>query len=620
MSECSPQANLETLRATFTAKCTECSCSCTGGDPDHLPTNQDDWCGDSGNQVADIRDAANGLLSNCGMVANPALPDPGAPGDCFMSDDYMLSLIAYIAGFECALSGNCNLDLESLLDATTIDTNDWFYKWWESEQMFPPGHYVIRHVSGYWRVMTRTKNLTDRPTNQLNFACGSFFHAGSGTMPRVVTKDCDDVETDQGTILSLGTGIINPNTLTYQNTTSAANNAAYAGLSREFDLYKPSKIGVKMRNFTTTSLGDTDNDVNPSNALNFDTDDALTQEEPRADPILVLTPCAAECAPVAVTDAQYQEGASLGEFSWIYHSNCACRYKIYATKITGTGSGDVCDDDYNCDADPNKTGWECCEDNQATDLIVTVDHPNTAAESAAMLETVTLLATGVYCGRIDVEYEDGASSVTTVTGQQWCFAAECEIDGQVEGDLLQPEQGEVETHTLTSRSQLFQYRVKYATRYELWVSVSLRTTADVAYDNTGAWSGTLGFSTSVTFSPEGNLVPWWLVVFGKCGDFVVVNGSFIAKQTGVSIPSCTPSTETLTSWTVINGGPTKTLSPWEFSGGNFDRWEIRETSYGVVYAGGGITATGTLTGLPATWTPPSITYTGFMSLVRICDP
>ena len=80
---------------------------------------------------------------------------------------------------------------------------------------------------------------------------------------------------------------------------------------------------------------------------------------------------------------------------------------------------------------------------------------------------------------------------------------------------------------------------------------------------------------------------------------------------------CTP--VVLTSWDVINGGPTKDLSQYQGTQPGLDMgyWRIIEVGYPLLYLQGCV-INGVLDGLPADWTPPYHAYTGYMQLQIGC--
>jgi len=89
---------------------------------------------------------------------------------------------------------------------------------------------------------------------------------------------------------------------------------------------------------------------------------------------------------------------------------------------------------------------------------------------------------------------------------------------------------------------------------------------------------------------------------------------------------CKPGSITaLSTWRVVDGRDLNTgadfitLSMFANSGGNYDRWELREVSYNRRYLAGTITQDGRLGGLPGTWDIKQYSYTGTMQLRLICD-
>jgi hypothetical protein len=94
---------------------------------------------------------------------------------------------------------------------------------------------------------------------------------------------------------------------------------------------------------------------------------------------------------------------------------------------------------------------------------------------------------------------------------------------------------------------------------------------------------------------------------------------------------CTPGAiYPLTSWIVINGGPTKNLTPWKCAGAPggvlYTVWRVVETVYNRTYAYGNVSQVATpdcpngfqLIDLPPSWTPEYFTYPGYMRLELGC--
>jgi len=235
--------------------------------------------------------------------------------------------------------------------------------------------------------------------------------------------------------------------------------------------------------------------------------------------------------------------------------------------------------------------------------------------------TVLAFASGFYCARIDavIVFDDATEDVAF--GTPFCFEADCDVP-YPEASLNRPNNGQTFFTDYPNISDaVVPFRVDYLQATNLKVIVQDKSTGipqtiyDAAVVPSAMWQN-VSFNHTIDVATY----DYWAVVENLCGETVTSQIYVFFVKPGWSEGGChTGSVQTITSWSVISGGPPKDLTPYVNSGENFHTWQIREVTGNITYPTGSIVG-GVLVGLAAVspWSPPFFPYTGYMRLERVC--
>jgi len=573
----------------------ECGCQ-----DHHLPSNQDDMCGDGTGLVRETRDAINSMKAECELVQG-VKEDPGEPSDCGIGQAYLIKLQGYVNDLQCKEPEptECQKDMYSNGDSPFDLTRSGRTSWFDGGRLFAVGTYSITHLQGAYRITNRhpaTLNVFHRWTFDGMY---DWPYYREYVEIRVVVKDAAGNETTQ-----LVTDYLLTNTKEQLL-------GAQGGHTLNVTIDKASQIGMRIATSVT---------INPIQANAY-------SDPPR----YAISVCPKRCEPEPVTNARYVPPSSPGgdgEFQWDYDGNyCHTKFQILYHKLA--------------DYDDCSYGDNWCATHNLS--VGNADHIITVLDIEATSEAITALSDGQYCARIDAIFEytetddEGRQYIVEQRGEgmQWCFSAVCEYP-LAEYANLRPADGKSLSRSATHFTISLDYR--YAMRAIVWRRIGnywydwqIASEHVLLYDPTGAWHH---FSVVVPASCCAYQY-WKVVLYNPCGQWISTPARHIKwnaySEPNDPPPNCTSGdVQTLDSWTVINGGPVHSLSAYANSGSNFNSWRIVETgSDGIfdpddTFYDGGDVVGGVLVGLPSQFDPldpkyyADFPYTGYMELQLVC--
>jgi hypothetical protein len=571
------------------------ACDC----PNTIPL---DWCEEAGGALGLLYEAALEMLVFCYMEQSVSYPNPGPPTGC-PTLAYLTALQEWINGWSCGTKPECPVEFpDDCDDRTSISTDYMYFEKLDNFAVFQAGTYTLASEGGV--LSTRTgacDSLIDpcsRPDDcDFPTTWGMRFYLYVKKYPPFGSPFYSTLRSIRPVAkLTAVTGDvtyidIQASHVTYD--TEAAAIAALDGLEKVFEIAIPSRIELGL---IATPLGD-------QGASTYWT---LYPEAPTDPAVLSLSPCPNRCTPDPVILPTYTPipESINATFTWDFESaaegyvNCAMFYRIY---VKALGVGEDCTD---------------CADV----VFVPADEYHEELYGDSTSATVLALASGFYCARIDavVEFDDATEEVAE--GDVFCFEADC-LSPYPETTTSRPYEGQqifTDESYITDASVFFRVNYRRATNLKIIVQDQSTGIPQTIYDEvvvaSDVWDNVDHYETL-----DIGVYDFWSVAENLCGETVTSPVSVFRVKAKPGSGCSSGNSETITSWSVINGGPAKDLTPYINAGSNFNTWRIRESSFNTTFNTGNITG-GVLVGLAAIspWSPPFYGYTGYMRLERVC--